>query len=499
MEKGGGTAHGWAGRPVTSPAIKALLGALILVTVAVSWWRESAQDWQFYQTEARRIQASAANVALRAASSEQERLAARASLTESAGAQPSIISFIPTHTGKAELCLTCHLGIEEISSSHPVQAFGCVVCHGGEALSLDKATAHQGLRGGRNPSRLDVADQSCGRADCHGGYAEVGPGNRNMVDRVTHSLQATYAPAIALVNYTFGGQPTLTPTLGISTVVALGPVAPPALARLAALPPTRQATGPVLARFVASCLDGGCHLWATPRQSDLFYRGEGCAACHVPYAADGRYTGGDATVPRAEAGHPAAHRLSTAIPYRTCDACHNRGNYDVAALTFVPRGDLIASDAFMLTSNQQRFQEYYQPIGEFTRCEWVLDCVDCHTPNQVMGSGEISARVKDSQTTECRTCHGTVAEAAPVSPASDGDVRLARVSGVYKVALGDLLATTRSGDHLANVQRLGNIYILTTKVTGQQYTVPQVTGSACEQKADEQASADCHACHAVKR
>jgi hypothetical protein len=479
--------------------VKALLGALIMVAVAAAWWREDAEDWRFYQAGARRIQAEQAAVALHAADSEEARLAAQASLADASSARPAVIAVIPSRTGKPEVCLTCHLGIEEISPSHPVQAFGCVVCHGGEPLSLDKTTAHQGLRGGPNPSSLDVAAQSCGQADCHGGYAEEGPGNRNMVERVTRSLQATYAPAIALVNFTFGGQRTLTPTMGIQAVIARGAVRPPALDRLAALPPTGQTTGSALERFARSCLDGGCHLWTEARQSDRFYRGDGCAACHAPYAADGRYAGGDATTPRAEAGHASAHRLSTAIPYNTCDSCHNRGNYDVATLTFAPRTDLDGSAPSALTGQQQRFKEYYQPIGAFTRCEWVLDCIDCHTPNQVMGNGAIYGRVKDSQTTECRTCHGTLTETAAVSPAGDVEVRLARVSGAYKVSAGDLLATTPNGDRLGNVQRIGGAYVLTTKVKGQQYAVPQVAGSACEQKAEEQGSADCHACHAVER
>ena len=50
---------------------------------------------------------------------------------------PAPKSITPTLTGKPELCLTCHDGIEEISASHPQESFGCVSCHGGNALALD--------------------------------------------------------------------------------------------------------------------------------------------------------------------------------------------------------------------------------------------------------------------------------------------------------------------------------------------------------------------------
>ena len=138
-----------------------------------------------------------------------------------------IIQVVPTQSGKPEYCLTCHLGIEEISPSHPVEAFGCVVCHGGEPLALDKDMAHAGMRGGRNPARLDVASQSCGQTNCHGGYPDTGPGSQNAVDKVTRSLQATYAGGIALVRYTFGAQPSLTPRYGVQAIWATRPVTAP--------------------------------------------------------------------------------------------------------------------------------------------------------------------------------------------------------------------------------------------------------------------------------
>ena len=37
----------------------------------------------------------------------------------------------------------------------------------------------------------------------------------------------------------------------------------------------------------------------------------------------------------------------------------------------------------------QRIDDYYQPIAQFTQCEYTLDCVDCHTRSEVMGDGHI--------------------------------------------------------------------------------------------------------------
>src|SRR5512142_1576995 len=59
----------------------------------------------------------------------------------------NIQALVPTRTGKPELCITCHIGIEDISPSHPAQTFGCIVCHGGDPLALDADRAHATMRG----------------------------------------------------------------------------------------------------------------------------------------------------------------------------------------------------------------------------------------------------------------------------------------------------------------------------------------------------------------
>ncbi len=109
---------------------------------------------------------------------------------------PEVRILTPTLTGQPELCLTCHNGIEEISAAHPIEAFGCVICHGGDALSLDEEGAHHNLYGGRNPSDLATVVQACGGADCHGGEPAHA---RDHIARVERSVQATYAGAINLV------------------------------------------------------------------------------------------------------------------------------------------------------------------------------------------------------------------------------------------------------------------------------------------------------------
>jgi len=114
------------------------------------------------------------------------------------GVTPS--GLVPTLTGEPEYCLSCHADLPEISPSHPVETFGCVICHGGERLALDADLAHSTMRGGNNPSQLEVVTESCGGSNCHD---DVSGNNRQHIQRVLTSIQATYAGAIANIRFTF--------------------------------------------------------------------------------------------------------------------------------------------------------------------------------------------------------------------------------------------------------------------------------------------------------
>ena len=60
--------------------------------------------------------------------------------------RPRPVVLVPTLTGQVEYCLTCHSDLAEISPSHPVKTFGCVLCHGGERLALEANLAPSRLK-----------------------------------------------------------------------------------------------------------------------------------------------------------------------------------------------------------------------------------------------------------------------------------------------------------------------------------------------------------------
>ncbi len=399
---------------------------------------------------------------------------------------------IPTLTGEPELCLTCHYGIEEISAAHPIETFGCVVCHGGDRLSLDEDAAHAGMFGGRNPADLAVVSQSCGGTDCHSGDPAQ---SRDHIARVQRSVQATYAGAINQVLFSFNQVEAEGPYYGVVEVRDDAPQLPGTASQLLPFDPA-QFENPFVSSFGSTCLT--CHLNAAPIQGPYTYRGTGCAACHVIYTADGLYTGGDPTLPRDEPGHPARHQLTVQMPFSQCNHCHNRGNYSLAQMRFIPRDDLDALAPY-LTATERRLAEYYQPIGQFTLCEWELDCIDCHTSREAMGDGDIHLNQASAQVVQCRTCHGTLDEPPSFVTITDPNhpaIRRANLNPLYTVQVGDQVLLAPDGDTIGSVQRVGGQVVQIGKVTGIQYTVPLVMGTACEQKADQQESRYCHECHA---
>jgi hypothetical protein len=377
------------------------------------------------------------------------------------------VEIVPSQTGKPERCLTCHTGIESIGTSHPTQQFGCVSCHGGQALATDKETAHIGIT--RNPGDLSVADKYCG--SCHAAQTALVPRN----------IMSTYSGAITLIRRAYGQQSDDQAQYATTDIGSLHAF-------------HTSPSDPVpVQHFSSNCLS--CHLRTTSIQQPYFYRSTGCSACHVPYNNDGLYKGGDPTIPKNVAGYPTMHEITKQIPYTQCNHCHNRGNYDLASMTFLPRNDLPAPAG--LSDAQLRLYDYYQPIGKFSKCEFELDCIDCHTKNEIMGDGTLHNNKAEQQYIQCSTCHGTKDTLPSWVSVQDA---LANLSPSTTIRVGaSAIMQTERGELLQNIQRVRGQWVLTTKVDGISYVVPMVKGSLCQQKPDQQASQDCHQCHVASR
>lgn len=396
--------------------------------------------------------------------------------------QQKPIELIPTLTGQPEYCITCHADLPEISTSHSVETFGCVSCHGGERLALNADLAHSTMRGGANPSHLSVVEESCGGTSCHSGSEAD---NRHHIQRVMTSVQSTYAGAIANIRYTFGAQEDLNAYFGTSAVTDAQTKT--GITSLSAFDPTNE-DNPFVQQFGENCLT--CHINAVPREGETYARQTGCAACHTPAPL---FDSPPNFLENEGSQRGVIHTLTTAIPYTQCNTCHNRGNYDLRTMTFIERTDQLAN----------RLRDYYQPIAQFTQCEYTLDCVDCHTRFETMGNGDLHSNKKDIQYVQCKTCHGTLTELPLTKVLTDpNDIafRMAFLNPIMDLKLGDTIIVTEQGEPLWNTRLLPDgTYEMIGKATREHFTFRPVMGTTCEQKADEQESRYCHECHAVER
>jgi hypothetical protein len=291
------------------------------------------------------------------------------------------------------------------------------------------------------------------------------------------SIQATYAGAITTIRYSFGAQTGQAAVMGIRALQDPEITSATGLPGLEAFNPAQE-DNPAIQAFGENCLT--CHLDAEPREGAEYTRERGCAACHTT------------TAPGSNEETP-VHELTTAIPYNQCNTCHNRGNYSLRSMTFQARAD----------NPLDRLHDYYQPIAQFTRCEYTLDCIDCHTREEAMGDGDIHSYQAEVEYIRCKTCHGTISEPPQTRTLSGEDeleFRLAFLNPVINLSAGDTIIVTERDEPLWNTRLLADrTYELFGKGEGQRFTFRAVTDSACKQVAEEQESRYCHVCHAVER
>lgn len=363
-------------------------------------------------------------------------------------------------------CRHCHEGIE---SMHPAAELSCVDCHGGDGSTRLKLEAHArppanagvdervapqdqdfAWRRFRNPMDLRIAKLTCG--PCH----------EREVANVHTSLHATTAGHLSDGYYEMG----LTPKKGSTFAVFNVPshLAEPGDVSELLQVPQYKGGGPSdrisshygdLAR--KECMQ--CHLWSEGRAVrgrvgfDGDYRGEGCAACHVPYAVHGFSESADRSARRNEPGHPRKHVMTRAPSTDACTACHY-GDASIGlnfrGLSQLPPG-APGGPEIPGTTNAPLNRQFY--LDDPALCppdvhhERGMHCIDCHTQNDVMGDGKLYGAMEHAVEISCVDCHGSFDQPATLR--------------------------TARGTPLAHIRRTGGEVVLTSKVDGREHVVPQ--------------------------
>lgn len=471
---------------------------LLGVALALVEYRSRNPEWEAFQKKGIALKIAQLERDANAAQSVEEQKRLKAEAASLKRRTPAIVEVRP-FGGKmgVERCLTCHFGIEDLSDSHPNSVFGCVICHGGNGPDLTTAGAHRGLRGGRNPSRLDLAQLTCGSGSAVAGQCHSDRGDTllNRTVNVPRSLMATNAGIIGVMRFQWGVERDSESAFGVKAVSdgttkfeAIGPERSP--------DGTYQLANSHFRKFCASC-----HLWnAQPRET--MGRMQGCAACHAPYADDGRYHGCDPTIDRNEVGHARTHTMTNRIPDERCRACHNRSGR--IGLNY--HGQM-ESAQYGTPFVEGGLNDYRLTDGRFVlrlvpdiHHEKGMGCIDCHTGQDAMGDGRVYRFMKDQIEIRCEDCHGSYTE-PPRTIRVDRSNRLIRTlmrtSPYFKLSEGDEILVTSKGRPLPNVKKTPKGFKLTSKLTGKEHPVTVITGGKKTHVIPGHAHMECDSCHSA--
>jgi hypothetical protein len=397
-------------------------------------------------------------------------------------------------------CIACHTGIEVM---HPDGELSCVACHGGDADAASKSDAHvKSTRSAARDERIAAPDEDLpwrrfvnpmdlrvARATCGGCHSKI-------VEHLALSLHGTTAGHLSDGYYEAGLNPRKESTWSVFAVEAPKESSSP-LASLRQVPAFERAKdGAGLAAHYADLARkecSQCHLWSEGRAVrgrvgfDGDYRGEGCAACHVPYASDGLSDSADARAVRNEPGHPRQHTLTRAPTTQTCTSCHY-GDASIG-LNFrglsqlppgAPGGPEIKGSTEQLLNRQFYLRD--DTLGPpDVHHEKGMHCIDCHTANDLMGDGRLVGAMEDAVEISCVDCHGTFTTPATLH--------------------------TQRGTPLAHLSRSGDRVVLTSKVDGREHDVKQVAfvvdpkrpeynPRAAQSMTQQHANIECYTCHA---
>jgi len=476
----------------------AAAAAILVAAFVLVEYRSRYPEWIAYQEKGVGLTVQRLQEELASEASSEKRAEIRSRIETLQRRKPAVIEINPFgRKSDAERCMTCHFGIEDLSPSHPNSVFGCVCCHGGNGPDLTVAGAHQGLRGGRNPARLDLAPISCGSAGSGSGACHTEREHLllNRADNVPRSIMATNAGIIGILRFQWGIEP------NSDSAYAVRPVADGEI-RLREVPPEQTAQGSYslpdshFRKFCASC-----HLW-TSRQEDSIGRLEGCPACHAPYAPDGRYSGGDPTVNRSETGHAAKHSITNLVPNDRCRACHNRS----ARIALNYQGEMESEQygtPFVrggLNSRTLGDDRFFLQLVPDAHHEKGMACIDCHTGQDTMGDGKVHRFMKDQVEIRCEDCHGGYSEPPRSMKVEKYDPlvqTLIRTMAFGKPAEGDTILQTSKGRPLVNIRMTDKGWRLTGKLTGKQHPVSVITGKKNGHTIRGHERLECDSCHSA--
>ena len=350
---------------------------------------------------------------------------------------------LPVVLGRPEGCLACHAGMTGFSPAHQPAAVGCSSCHAGDPFTLDAARAHRGMT--LVPGNLADASRSCGQGPCHA----------DIVPRVERSIMATFAGVVATNRRVFGEDPH----------AGAAPGQPPHVRQLG-----HSAADSHLRQLCVGChLDQIKSLWGPIDQES---RGGGCNACHLKYSPQARQalatympvvperSDGGPPQPPPPSGKPLPRvhpRYSVHADGSHCFGCHSRSSRISTSyegwheMRHDPDEATLKANAprYRLLQDGRTFERKSADLHHTAG----LDCIDCHTALEVMGTGHTPANKAEALRVRCEDCHAAPGGKLASRAAKDIDPESRKILTLrgWTIPPGQRVGATRSGDTLLNI------------------------------------------------
>ena len=350
-----------------------------------------------------------------------------------------------TSSGNVEMCLSCHEDVK-LDPAHDASVIGCSVCHLGNPLAVTEEEGHRGIV--INPGDLRVADKTCSVEGCH----------PTDLHKVKNSLMATNRGILGTLLYYWGETESQDTDLTVEQLLESGESS--------------------LALDYYRKLCATCHLWKQkndlPGLPEFFNdKGGGCSACHfanpgsnskefVLVADDEEFEEDDEEEKKKP--HP---YITKKVGSSNCVRCHNRsGRIGTSYMgIYESEGYGTPFKGGKVSDKQLPGRRFYLEIADDIHHAKNMECIDCHTQNEIMGDGTSYAHYEDALEITCESCHS------------------------------DNPGKTRKGEILNNVEKEGDEYILIGKVDEKKRPLLPPKSGVCDFAGHKRVT--CEACHST--
>ncbi len=287
-------------------------------------------------------------------------------------------------------CVACHKDNSRMDAFH---AIACNNCHGGNVESEDKDIAHEGLIA--DPGSLSAIDNSCGK--CH----------PEIAAKVKTSPMALCPRIINQTLFAFGAKEFSQPPYATSRTSGSLELPDPSdyLEKMSTRFPgsgsgnhisdqdivelSRNLGADLLRR---SCLR--CHLNTTGSKRIGESKGSGCSACHVAYS-------------NRSQGKPTFHAIVRNVGVTACLKCHNSNHVGADFVGLYEKDHNRGFKSPIISGHQAPtiYGSEQHRLRSDSHFKASMTCVDCHTIDEIHGTGKPGSGKEKNVRISCSGCH----------------------------------------------------------------------------------------------